>query len=238
MIEMNGRNDDTVVIINKKDCTDDDNVASKECCSPLALISNALFHHYSPFGKTIVLPGWQAFAYLCIIFAVTGSTFGLLMWYFTTKACVPSSIALPGIQLQESISATVLNTPGYHTCLTLGIQTEFIDCCLIKNVEYYTTESICSIYSAEANRCFPITLDCFPEENGFYSYPTIVAQLMICPNSKAIFVDSFQYSMLAGTIITLLFFAFKMVSERKLALCFLLSTGLKQCRDTIVGNRR
>jgi hypothetical protein len=85
--------------------------------SALTPASNAVFHHFLLFGKTFKLSGFSDLFYLTISFISTGLTFGLMMWYFSTAACVPTSLTYPGNPAQESFTLQVF-TPPMTMCVT------------------------------------------------------------------------------------------------------------------------
>jgi hypothetical protein len=181
----------------------------------LTAFSNALFHHYSPVAKSASLRRGYAYTYLFSVIASAFTTFAVMMWFFSSGACVPYSLTLPGIEMLYCIGVTVLNDGAYRTCLTLGVGLDKIDCCSIPGVDYSGSSPICSIYSVEYDRCSTQdeTLFCYPSEEGTLYYTTVVAQVMVCPNTKSSFINSLQYSVLSVTGVTLCFVFLLMLSK-------------------------
>jgi hypothetical protein len=119
---------------------------------------------------------------------------------------------LPGAALALD-SAPERNTHSPARCLTTLL--DKIDCCSIPGVDYSGSSPICSIYSVEYDRCSTQdeTLFCYPSEEGTLYYTTVVAQVMVCPNTKSSFINSLQYSVLSVTGVTLCFVFLLMLSK-------------------------
>lgn len=181
----------------------------------LTSVSNAVFHHFSLFGKTVNLHGYSALFYVTLSFIATVLTFSLMMWYFSTQACVPSTLTFPGNPAQESITKQVLTTPGYYTCLTGGMGLNSMNCCTVDGLKYASSDSICNIYSAEIDHddggC---NTECFSTTGNQLNYNLILAQMMICPNTASSLVNSAQYGLYAATFVTVVFIIGKMAAER------------------------
>lgn len=180
-------------------------------------VSNAVFHHFLLFGKTLNLSGFSALFYLILSSVSLILTFALMMWYFSTKACVPSTMTFPGNAAQESITRQVLQTAGYYTCLTGGVTagpSNQLACCTIEGLKYSSGDNICNIFKAEIDHSAGCSGCYNTVDDSVYEYTTILAQMMICPNTAAALVNSAEYSLYVATAITTFFIVAKMARER------------------------
>jgi hypothetical protein len=174
----------------------------------ISAITNMLFRHFTPVGKTMSLPPFSAAIYLTSLTLSVVLTFSLMMWYFSNGACVPTSIVFPGNPAQASITQDILDTPGYYVCLSGGVtpvRSEF-DCCTVEGVKYYS-DSRCDIFSTEIDACQDSD-ECY--DASTMKYTLVVVQVIQCPNTAAALVNSFQYSMYISVALTAFFVVTRM----------------------------